>query len=164
MSSIDKTELKSKALGMVARRSLTRKELKDRLKKFESNTEIVLEIVDEFESKGFIDEAGIIEEKILLGKESKLYGRRRIKLELMRRGLQPEIIDDSIEQLFPLDDEIDVAFKFAIRKLNSMGDVKGIKRYRRIASALQRRGFQGELISRTLERAGISRFDGDSVN
>lgn len=157
------SELKSKALGMLARRALTKKELKDRLKKFESNTDFVKQTVDYLDSKGFIDEPGIIEDKIILGKESKLYGRLRIKLELIKRGLQPEIIDESLEHLFPMDEEIDVAFKFATRKLNSMGDIKGVKRYRRVANALQRRGFSGDIISRTMKKAGISRFDEGSA-
>jgi len=148
---------------MLARRSLTKKELRDRLKKFEPNTELVLPLIDDLESKGFIDEAGIIEDKIILGKESKLYGSMRIKLELRKRGLQPEKIADSINQFFPPDEEYDVAFKFVRRKLNSMGGVSGIKRYRRLAGALQRRGFPGEIIARALEQSGISRYsEGDA--
>lgn len=149
---------------MLARRSLTKKELTDRLNKFESDSEKVLHIVEYLNSKGFIDEASIIEDKILVGKSSKLYGRLRIKIELMKRGLKSEIIDESLKQFFPLSEEIEVAFKFANQKLNSMGDVGGIRRYRRIAGALQRRGFPGDIISRTLEQAGISRFDDDSVD
>jgi len=149
---------------MLARRSLTKKELKDRLKKFEPIVDVVLQLIDYLDSKGFIDEAGIIEDKIILGKESKLYGRMRIMLELRKRGLQPEIIADSINQFFPLDEEFDVAFKFVRRKLNSMGGVSGLRRYRRLAGALQRRGFSGEIIARALEQSGISRFDEADTN
>jgi len=154
-----KRELRSKALGMLARRSLTKKELIIRLGRVESNEEAIMDVVEEFESKKYIDEAAIIEDNILFGKQSKLYGRRRIRLELMKRGTLVEEIDKSLDQHFPESDEFEIAAKFVSRKLKSMGGVTGIKQFRRVAGALQRRGFTGDVIIRVLKNSGISRFD-----
>ncbi len=144
---------------MLSRRALTKKELKERLIRKGASPEKAAEIVIEFNKRGYIDENTLIEDAIRLGKESRLIGRFMLRFELKKRGLSQEIIDTRLEDSYPQTDEYQVALKFAQRKKNSYSGVTNEKRYRRLSAALNRRGFMGDVIRKTLSDLDIEPFD-----
>ncbi len=152
-------EVRSKAIAMLARRSLTKKELKERLIKKGATAIQAVGIVEDFTRKGYIDEDSIIEDAIRLSRESKLIGRFKLRFELKKRGIGQEIIETRLSLAYPESDEYPVAMKFAERKVSSYSGISNEKRYRRLSAALNRRGFQADVIRKTLSDLDIDPFD-----
>ncbi len=152
-------EVRSKAIGMLARRALTKKELKERLIKKGATPVQAIEIVDEFTRKGYVDENSIIDDAIRLGRESRLIGRFMLQFELKKRGLAQEKIDSRLADLYPTSDEYPIALNFAERKMSTYADISGEKRYQRLSATLNRRGFNADVIRKTLSDLNIEPFD-----
>lgn len=152
-------EVRSKAIAMLARRSLTKKELKERLIKKGATANQAVVIVEDFTGKGYIDEDSIIEDTIRLSKESNLIGRFKLRFELKKRGIGQDTIETRLRITYPESDEYPVALKYAERKISSYSGISNEKRYRRLSAALNRRGFQADVIRKTLSDLDIDPFD-----
>ena len=151
-------EIRNKAIGMLARRSLTVKELKDRLRKKGADSVIALKVTSEMVEKGYIDEGAIIDDAIRIGKDYKPKGRFRLRQELKNRGIGSEDIEAKLDEEYPDIDEFQVAMKFAERKQAAMTDLPNETRYRRLAGSLNRLGFSSDVIQKVLADLGIEPF------
>jgi len=152
-------ELRSKAFLIIARRALTRKELKERLHRKKASVNQADVIVNEFYRKGYIDEKAIVEDALRLGKESRLVGRFLLRYELTKRGIKPDKIEEALDKDYPESDELEIARQFVDRKLHSYKDLPAVKRYRRLAGALNRRGFAADKTHQVLKGMGVEPFE-----
>lgn len=144
---------------MLARRSLTQRELSDRLKRRKVPRDTAEAIAAEFSRKGYIDEAAIMSDHITNGREHRLAGRFLLRFELKKRGLDKDAIDQALDREYPGDMEPEVAVAFAERKLRSMTGLDAAKRYRRLGAALARRGFSSEIIGGIMDRLDLKPYD-----
>jgi regulatory protein len=79
------------------------------------------------------------------------FGRRRIEQELKNKGVDREIIRETLVEVFVDDTEIETAKKSAEKKLNTMKSVDRETRRRRLAGFLERKGFPHETIRAVLK-------------
>ena len=135
------------ALRMLARRSLTVKELTDRLHKKGAGKQLAERIALDCLGKGYIDEHAIAEDHIGRGRDYKCVGRFLLRYELKQRGIREDMIDETLDELYPERDEMDVARRFSARRMRGMEDLPVEKRERRLSGSLQRRGFQQNVIA-----------------
>ena len=149
-------QLKAMALRMLSRRALSCKELQQRLKQKGADQNTASEIVQYCLDTGYIDEKGIVEDHIRRGREIKLVGRFLLEYELRERGLGKELIAKGMDELYPDSDEPEIANRFALNKLRTMGDLHREKRVRRLGGALQRRGFRGDVVAEIMREVGRS--------
>lgn len=86
------------ALTFLSRRSLTRYELQIRLEKKEYSEEEISEAMRRVEGWGYINDRALA----LSFSQSKLmtYSRRRVRQELLKRGIPSTIIEEVLEQVF----------------------------------------------------------------
>ncbi len=153
----NKEQLRQSALKMLTRRSLTVKELTERLRRKGAGKAVAGEIAFDFLKSGYIDEKAIVEDHIKRGREAKLVGRFLLSYELRQRGINAEMVDELLSKLYPENDELEIARQFAARKMSGMQDLPPDKRERRLAGSLQRRGFQQDTI------AAIMRYESVKV-
>jgi len=144
-------DIRSQALSMLAKRALTRKELRDRLRRKKFPLAEVNQIVAEFHDKGYIDEQAIIEDAARLGKELKLQGRFLLRYELRRRGLPEAAVNAVLDQDYQPTEEYAVARTFAEHHAAKMTETDSAKKLNRLGAALQRRGFDVEVIQQVLD-------------
>jgi SOS response regulatory protein OraA/RecX len=76
--------------------------------------------------------------------------------ELKLKGIDTEIIQSTLIEVLPADDECAAAMKAAEKKLKTMTAIPPDARNRRLAGFLDRKGFSAEII-RNILRQGIDR-------
>ena len=143
-----KSELKQTAARMASGQMLSKKEVQRRLTKKGATEQEAEETADWLESLGAVDDAGyagvIVRHYGAMG-----YGAGRVRQELHRRGVPKELWDAALEQLPPPEE--------AIRKILA-GKLRGRdmtpEDSRRLAAALQRRGFAWQEIRPVLNEWG----------
>ena len=143
-----KSQLKQTAARMASGRMLSKKEVQRRLTKKGADEEEAAEMADWLESLGAVDDAGyagaVARHYGAMG-----YGAGRVRQELMRRGVPRELWDEALAQL-PLAGE--AIRRFLDAKLR--GRAMTPEERRRLAAALQRRGFSWNDIRPVLNEWG----------
>ena len=143
-----KSELKQTAARMASGQMLSKKEVQRRLIKKGADQQEAEETADWLESLGAVDDAGyagvIVRHYGAMG-----YGAGRVRQELHRRGVPKELWDAALEQLSPPEEAIR---KFLAGKLRGRGMTP--EDSRRLAAALQRRGFAWQEIRPVLNEWG----------
>lgn len=143
-----RSESRVKAAQLASGRMLSRKELTDKLSRKGIDPDTAEETADWLESLGAVDDAGyagvIVRHYGAMG-----YGAGRVRQELHRRGVPKELWDAALEQLPPPEEAIR---KFLAGKLR--GRCMTPEDSRRLAAALQRRGFAWQEIRPVLNEWG----------
>ena len=143
-----KSQLKQTAARMASGRMLSKKEVQRRLTKKGADEEEAAEMADWLESLGAVDDAGyagaVARHYGAMG-----YGAGRVRQELMRRGVPRELWDEALAQLPPAGEAIR---RFLDAKLR--GRAMTPEESRRLAAALQRRGFSWNDIRPALNERG----------
>lgn len=143
-----RSESRVKAAQLASGRMLSRKELTDKLSRKGIDPGTAVETADWLESLGAVDDAGyagvIVRHYGAMG-----YGAGRVRQELHRRGVPKELWDAALEQLPPPEEAIR---KFLAGKLRGRGMTP--EDSRRLAAALQRRGFAWQDIRPVLNEWG----------
>jgi len=103
---------------------------------------------------GWLEEYSLINDeefaKEYIVSKSKKYGSNRIKIELSRKGLDEEVINDIINEEIDYDSEYATALECAKKKVKAYKGEQRDAIYRKLAAYLQRRGFSYDIISRIL--------------
>ncbi len=143
-----KSELKQAAARMASGRMLSKKEVRRRLTKKGADDAEAGELADWLESLGAVDDkgyAGVIARHY----GGMGYGPGRVKQEFMRRGVPKELWEEALEQLPPSGEAVQ---KFIVSKLR--GRAMTPEDGRKLAAALQRRGFSWNDIRPALNEWG----------
>jgi len=103
----------------------------------------------------FLENAGLINDKALASDllaysmERKYLGKKGIRMFLMKRGIERELIDKTLSTLSP-DMEDRTALALVEKKMETLGNVPRDVVKRRLWGMLQRRGFPFEVINRAV--------------
>jgi regulatory protein len=116
----EKHKIKSEAINYLAKRIHSEKELRIKLQRKRHNSDLINDIVNELKEKELLDDYkySLIysEEKIRL----RLWGEKKIKSELMKKGINNEIISKVIEEKFSGASNLENAVELASKKLKSL--------------------------------------------
>jgi len=145
------------SLRLIARRALTRRELRQRLKRKGAPDKLIDEVVRLLTSDGYIDERAIAEDVIQHGRDEKLVGRFFLRHELRARGIDEMLIDKVLAKEYPEKTEKQVAHNFIEKKLLRLQTTSSNESnvspkleksaIQKLAAALDRRGFSADVIS-----------------
>lgn len=136
---------KQRALEMLDRRDYSRAELIKKLTEKGESPEAAEEAVSYLASLGFVDDARYAS-LVVRQYAGKGYGARRVRMELMRRGLSREVIDDALGEMPEQDDTLDRLLAQKLRGSFDRADVK------KATDALVRKGYGYDEISSALHR------------
>lgn len=136
---------REKALELISRRSMSRKELMDKLISKGESEDVAQYCARWLEENGFIDEHRYAQQ-IARHYAAKGYGAGRVRAELNRRGLSRELWDEAFEAMPEGDDKLD---KFIASRLKDPEDRDEV---RKVSNALYRRGYSWEEIRSALAR------------
>ncbi len=140
----DLTRAKKYALYLLTDMDRTEQQLRDKLAKKDYSDEIIEETIRYVKSFGYIDDSRYIRhftECSLTGKSL-----RRIKNDLMKKGLDRNLIDETIQDMDEID-ERPLIRKLAEKKYRSLKD-EDPNRYRKTAQFLAGKGFSsGDIFS-----------------
>ena len=138
------------ALKVIEFKDRTEKELRQKLTE-KGYDEITIEDEIEFlKNYGFINDSRYAERFVLDAVNLKKWGKARIKSELIRKGVEREVIDNAIEEAF---DEIDDDRLFSeMQKRFGNSDFSNMKERTRIFNFYMRRGFSPDEIKGAMNR------------
>lgn len=138
------------ALRLIEFRDRTKKELYDKLREKGYSENDIDDEIEFLKSYGYINDRRFAEHYTNDAINLKKWGKIRIRTELIRKGIDREIIDSAIEEAF-LDIEDDRVFtQMQTRFKNS--DFSNIKERTRIFNFFMRRGFSAEEIKGAMNK------------
>lgn len=145
LNNVQEHRIKEKALNIISYRPRTKKELKDKMKdKF--NEDSIDSVIDRMEESGLLNDEEYAKNYAYHLYQNKGYAVKRIKYELMHKGIDSEIISNVLENE-EFDEELNL--EKIIEKKN-MRNIQDDKEKRRILSYLQRLGYSWDKINSVL--------------
>ena len=127
-----------KAVGLLAMRARTEKELRDALRQNAYPEETVERVIARMGEAGYIDDADFAGHWAA-SRSAKGMGSRRIAMELRRKGVSGDTIDSTLNALDE-EDVFDGALRYA-RKAARGRDLSQISERQKVSAALARRGY-----------------------
>ena len=135
---------RQRALEMVGRRAMSRKELVTKLTEKGESSENAETCADWMVDAGFIDD-GVYAGMVVRHYAAKGYGEGRIRSELIRRGVSRELWDEAMREMPEQSDKLQ---RFIRSRLTDPEDRQQIKK---VCDGLLRRGYSYDEIKHALE-------------
>ncbi len=136
---------REKALELISRRAMSRKELKDKLLRKGESEDTAEYCAQWLSDKGFLNDESYAR-AVARHYAAKGYGAGRVRAELGRRGISRELWEEALEAMPEPEDKLE---KFISARLKDPQDAAQV---RKITNALYRRGYAWEEIRSALER------------
>lgn len=118
----------------------SRRELADALAAKDVPVDVATSVLDRFEQVGLVDDAAFAETWVKARHQARGLSRRALGHELRRKGVDDEVIAESLEQIDP-DAERAAAEALVARKLRATRNVDPVSRTRRLVGLLARKGY-----------------------
>ena len=137
-------------LYLIEFKDRTEKELRDKFKEKGYDEDNIEDEIEFLKSYGYIDDKRYAEHFTHDAINLKKWGKIRIRTELLRKGVDRETVDNTIEDaFFEMDDDI-LLSQMQTRFKNS--DFSNIKERTRIFNFFMRRGFSAEEIKGAMNK------------
>lgn len=141
------------AFLLLSYRARSCQEITERLLRKGYDREVIQEVVEELKSLHYLDDRAFAIEWV----ESRLREKRGkilIRRELLQKGIEKEIIDDSIDESFKkiASTEDELAWQAITKRIPRYQKLEKSKAYRRIKDFLIHRGFSIETTETTLDK------------
>lgn len=138
-------EVKQEALDAGLRLLQTRlqstAEMRRKLMRKEYGDTIVDAVIADLTRLGYLDDARFAKTKALSAAQHKQHGRRRAKIELLKAGVQGEVADKALGDVYEATDTLAVARELARKQAPRLMRLEPDVARRRLVGMLQRRGF-----------------------
>ena len=142
-----------RALGLLAVRPRSRRELERRLLQAGFDAEEVDDALGRLERVGLIDDVAFARQMADYQFGSRKAGRRAVTGALLEKGVAPDVVAQVLED--PAQDEEARALELASSKALRMGAIEPAKAFNRLTGLLVRRGY-GHEIARNAARRALS--------
>ena len=142
-----------RALGLLAVRPRSRRELERRLLQAGFDAEEVDDALSRLERVGLIDDVAFARQMADYQFGSRKAGRRAVTGALLEKGVAPDVVAQVLED--PAQDEEARALELASSKALRMGAIEPAKAFNRLTGLLIRRGY-GHEIARNAARRALS--------
>ena len=146
--------VKLRAIRLLARRPHSEKELRTKLYQKKYEKEMINDVIDELKEKELLDDykfAQIFTEEKM---RTKLWGEKKMKGELIKKGISRELISQVIEEKFPEGNKLDDAIILAEKKVKTLlhKNLEKRKLAEKIYSYLSSRGYDFETSREAVEK------------
>jgi regulatory protein len=141
---------KQQAYRLLACRSQTSSELRDRLQRRGYTAIIIDKVVRQLESDGYIDDRKLAFDWARYRLQSKPLGRRRLAWELQRRGVPSESLDEVLREVYSEFDEDTLAEQAARKRLGSKELPRSPRERQRYTRYLLSLGFEADTVAAAL--------------
>ena len=140
--------LKEKALELLSRKPLSRRELEQKLEQWGAEAESRDALCGRLEELGYLDDAAYAR-RVVSHFSARGFGVKKLRDELCRRGVPRELWDEALEGA---EDPAEAIDAFLAKKLG--GKAADRRELQKVSAALARRGYQWPDISDALRRYG----------
>jgi regulatory protein len=140
--------IKQRAFRYLGRRQHSTSELRIKLKQKGYETELINEVLKDLKNKKYLDDTEFakmfVEEKVKL----KLWGDQKLRSELIKRGIKPDIISDVLLNTISDDDKVNNLMTVALKKYDTLRNRKLGKDVikKKLITFLNSRGYNYDVI------------------
>lgn len=121
-------------------------ELKTRLKQKGFSEALSQDTVNFLKDKEFIDD-GVFARGWVSTRLKRPFGLRKIRQELIQKGLDPEIIDSSLSKVKEHYNESQIVSQLAGQRFSKLKNIEPLKAKARVYGYLMRRGFSPDVVN-----------------
>lgn len=146
----DRRQARAVALGLLRRRLRSRAEVETALLRRGIQREVIMAVTAELRRQGWIDDARFAKAWVRDRLALRPRGMRRLRAELLAKGVSASVADEAIAALVPAGSEDGLALEQARSWLRRMRGLEPEVARRRLTGRLARRGYAPETIVRTL--------------
>jgi len=145
--------LKQKAFRLLGRRQHSAYELKFKLKQKGYKNELIDNVIDQLLESNYLNDYDFAKSFAEENIKNKLWGKRKIEAELIKKGINREIISRIINEKFSDHDDIDNALELGKKKYKSLigRNTDNDKIQTKLYSYLLSRGYDYDTIKRTID-------------
>lgn len=161
-----KQECFNKAAHLLTLRPHSRAELFAKLRRQEWADGVVEAVVDDLTHMGYLNDADFARAKARNSIEQKRHGKRRAFLELIRAGVDGDVANQAVAEVYGQSDAKQIALELAEKYAPRLARFDRQTARRRLAGMLARRGYESDLIRNVLEKlkpgdagSGVGRED-----
>lgn len=135
-----KIKAQTDALRLISYQPRSVSEVRMRLKQKKHAPALVEEVIENLKKKGFLDDAKFAKLYANNSVSSRPAGKRRLEMELKRKGLSPEHVATAMDSVKDTDEK-EVARDLVRRRFEKMTGLPPEKKKARLFGFLKRRGF-----------------------
>ncbi len=147
----EKKAAKDRAVNFLSYRDRSEKEMRTKLRQVGFEENFIEDTIVELKRLQLLDDEkfamSFARSKLL----SKPMGEFLLKQELRHKGIEDDVINQTIEAIYSENDPFQLALKIAERKLKSIKNLEEAKKKKRVSDLLLRRGFNWDVVSQVLE-------------
>ncbi len=148
------------ALRMLESSVRSKREIEQKLQRAGASEAIVEQVIAEIEARGLVDDTTFAQDWVEDRADRKGYGKRRLSLELQRKGIDKTTIQETLDKVEP-EDEKRRALALIEKKWTNSGEPADISREkRRLTDYLLRRGFSYDVIRQVFSELALN-FEAD---
>lgn len=148
-----------KAVSLLALKARTEKELRDSLRQAAYPAEVIVRVIDRMREAGYINDTEFAAQWAA-SRTARGMGGRRISMELRRKGLEQDAVDEALSQITD-----DAVFDSALKTAEKAARGKNLSSpsdRQKITAALLRRGYDYGLARRAISSLMSNGCDCDS--
>lgn len=138
------------ALSLLSFRARSEKEIRDRMLQKGYEPSVIENTIRYLKEQRYVNDREFAEAFIKDKTELSHYGRNRIKIELFKKGISKELVDELIEENIQSDIEYKTAKELAESKIKSYQKDKKDAQYRKLSGYLLRKGYSYDVVSRVV--------------
>ena len=139
------------AVGYLARRSHSRMELKNKLFRKKYPGREIYQALDRLEELGYLDDRRFAVDYACHRQRQSPRGKKLLSVELMRRGVSRDIIDQVLPEIFEEFPEDRLVGELVEKWRRSRGGVLTQDNISKLARSLVRKGFDWDIIRRQID-------------
>jgi regulatory protein len=143
---LEKKRALDRALLILSYRDRSSHELNQKLNKAGFSNDVVTETIGSLKEYGYVDDRNFSKAWVQSRADTKLYGKKRIRQELIEKGLSENIINDTFSEIALDESEMERALKLAQKKLSSLNNLEKTKAFRRLGQYLFRKGYSSDIV------------------
>ena len=151
-------DLKTTALNMLGRRENTRAQLRRKLLQRKYEPADIDRVLDDLAAAGFLDDARAAKTFTRHASHIKGQGRNRIARELAAKGVDPDIVAQTLDAQIDPEEEAE-RLRVALERKSRGKDLTDRRESSKVWQALVRQGFSADAVSKALRRAGTDEDD-----
>jgi regulatory protein len=141
---------KQQAYRLLSYRSRTARELRERLRQRGHTTAVIDAVLDELEAEGYVNDRKFLCDWARYRLQAKPLGRRHLAWEIQRRGVDREVLEDILNEIYAEFDEVALAEQAARKRLRAKGPLLSSRERQQLARYLLGLGFEPETIAAAL--------------
>jgi regulatory protein len=145
---LDARRTRAVALDLLSRKAWTRRDLVTRLRRRGAPAEVAGAVVADLEARGYVDDRAFAAAWAESRARGRGYGSRRLREELLTRGVARPLVEVAVREAFAEADEETRARAVAARRLPLLRRAAPGQAARRLGTYLLRRGYPEALARR----------------